>query len=141
MSVRPVRITGRALQRARADLFGKNRWCVLCEADGRHTRATIRDHILPLAEGGTDDVENTQGLCLDCWDAKKEAEARRGLQNPGVRNDFRKASAPRDANGLFTERRATRERDPDAPEAGRPTAVSAAKARPAKAGPKRTSVA
>jgi hypothetical protein len=110
-----VRLTGRALQRARAALFAKHKWCVQCEAEGRQTLATIRDHILPIGAGGTEAVENTQGLCLDCWDAKKETEARHGLRNPGVRNAFRKASAPRGADGTFSERRATREQDPDAP--------------------------
>lgn len=109
------RLTGRALQRAREALFAAHKWCVQCEAEGRQTLATIRDHIVPLADGGTEDVGNTQGLCLDCWDVKKEAEARRGLRNPGVRNEFRKASAPRDAGGHFSERRATREQNPDHP--------------------------
>jgi hypothetical protein len=115
VSTRPVRIRGRALQRARAALFARSPWCAGCEADGRQVRATIRDHLLPLAEGGTDDVENTQGLCLDCFEAKKEDEARRGVSHPGLRNAFRKASAPRGVDGHFSARRATRERNPDQP--------------------------
>jgi 5-methylcytosine-specific restriction enzyme A len=40
--------------------------------------ATIRDHIVPLAEGGADDRANTQALCKSCNDAKAIAESLRG---------------------------------------------------------------
>ena len=54
--------------------------CVLCRALGRRTLATIRDHIIPLAEGGADDSTNQQGLCKDCSDIKTQTEALRGRQ-------------------------------------------------------------
>lgn len=111
----PVRLRGRALQRARAALFARHKWCVPCEAKGLEIQATMRSHLVPLAEGGTEDPENTQGLCLDCWTAKKDAEALRGLHNPGVSRTFTKASAPRNARGQFSERRVR----PDAWLAGR----------------------
>jgi 5-methylcytosine-specific restriction protein A len=41
--------------------------------------ATIRDHIVPLAEGGLDAESNIQALCQACSDAKTETEARRGM--------------------------------------------------------------
>ena len=113
-TIRHVR--GRALSRARAERFARAPWCTACEMDGRQTRATIRHHVIPLDDGGADDVTNTTGLCLDCWDAAKDVEARRGLRSRGVRHAFRKASAPRDAAGHFSERRATREQQqPDQP--------------------------
>jgi len=59
-------------------LFMSNPLCVECERLGRVTLATQRDHIKPLAEGGTDDDDNVQGLCVDCHEAKSKAEAARG---------------------------------------------------------------
>ena len=53
--------------------------CAECERNGRVSVATIRDHIVPLAEGGTDDPENIQGLCQACSDAKTEREIARGV--------------------------------------------------------------
>ena len=52
------RVTGRKLQRMRAQLFTSNPLCVMCEAEGRVTLATQRDHIIPLSEGGLDDASN-----------------------------------------------------------------------------------
>lgn len=75
---KPKRMTGRRLQRARASLFAREPLCVLCKAQGRVTVATIRDHIIPLAEGGQDVSSNTQGLCGDCHEAKTQAESQRG---------------------------------------------------------------
>jgi len=37
------------------------------------------DHIVPAAEGGTDSIDNGQGLCLDCHERKTQAERARGL--------------------------------------------------------------
>jgi 5-methylcytosine-specific restriction protein A len=42
--------------------------------------ATVRDHVVPLAEGGLDAEVNTQALCQTCSDAKTQDEARRGMQ-------------------------------------------------------------
>ena len=72
------RIRGGKLQHLRARLFDRHPLCVACEADGRVTIATIRDHVVPLAEGGRDDEANTQGLCASCHDAKSQREAQRG---------------------------------------------------------------
>ena len=72
------RITGRRLQAMRADLFQRNPLCVECQRLGRVTLATQRDHIKPLAEGGTDDADNEQGLCYDCHEVKSKAESVRG---------------------------------------------------------------
>ena len=76
---RPVaRIRGRKLQQLRTRLFNREPLCVVCQAQGRTTIATIRDHTIPLAEGGRDDQSNEQGLCQSCSDAKTAAEAKRG---------------------------------------------------------------
>ncbi|MFZ9894257.1 MAG: HNH endonuclease [Burkholderiaceae bacterium] len=37
--------------------------CVECKKVGRVSMATEVDHILPLFKGGTDCLENLQGLC------------------------------------------------------------------------------
>ena len=68
------RIRGRELQVLRETLFMQEPICRMCKVQG----ATIRDHIIPLAEGGTEDRDNIQPLCQDCSDKKTQAEARRG---------------------------------------------------------------
>jgi 5-methylcytosine-specific restriction protein A len=45
---------------------------------GRVRVASIRDHIVPLAEGGRDDESNVQPLCEECSDAKTIEESKRG---------------------------------------------------------------
>ena len=71
-------LKGRKLQRARKHLFSVQPLCVICEREGRVTVATIRDHIVPLAEGGLDVFENTQALCRECSDKKTAEESKRG---------------------------------------------------------------
>lgn len=75
----PKRITGRRLQKLRAELFTRQPLCAECACHGRRSLSTQRDHIVPLAEGGEDVEENTQGLCDDCHEAKSKAEAARGV--------------------------------------------------------------
>lgn len=74
------RVTGRKLQRLRAELFQRDPLCAECKKHGRIALATQRDHVVPLEEGGSDDDGNVQGLCLPCHDAKSKAERVRGLQ-------------------------------------------------------------
>lgn len=71
-------IIGRALQRARAELFERDPLCAECKRQGRVTLATLRDHVKPLAEGGLDVLGNTQGLCDACHTAKTQSESLRG---------------------------------------------------------------
>lgn len=59
-------------------LFTKQPLCVRCQEQGRVTIATIRDHTIPLAEGGRDDETNQQPLCQSCSDIKTAEEAKRG---------------------------------------------------------------
>lgn len=100
-----TRIRGRELQRRRARLFAASPWCVVCLQAGRRTRATIRDHIVPLAEGGTEDESNEQALCLDCSDLKTVTESQRGVQRSVMTPRFRRSSLPRDQAGQFRTRR------------------------------------
>lgn len=74
------RVTGRRLQAMRAALFAAHPLCAECERQGRATLATQRDHITPLAEGGTDDDDNVQGLCEPCHEVKSKAESLRGVR-------------------------------------------------------------
>jgi 5-methylcytosine-specific restriction protein A len=74
------RVTGRKLQRMRAELFAANPLCAECSRHGRVKLATQRDHVTPLAEGGADEDGNVQGLCDDCHEAKSKAEAARGVR-------------------------------------------------------------
>jgi 5-methylcytosine-specific restriction protein A len=72
------RITGRRLQAMRKALFQRQPLCEPCEARGLVTVATIRDHRIPLAEGGADDETNEQAICEPCHESKSLAEALRG---------------------------------------------------------------
>ena len=74
------RLRGRANQAARQRLFAKEPLCRPCRADGRVTLATIRDHITPVSEGGTEDVGNIQPICADCHRVKTQAESVRGVR-------------------------------------------------------------
>jgi hypothetical protein len=40
--------------------------------------AEVRDHVIPLAEGGEDTEDNTQPLCILCHDQKTRQESLRG---------------------------------------------------------------
>jgi 5-methylcytosine-specific restriction protein A len=61
-------------------LFAACPLCVICLALGRTSPSTIRDHLVPLAEGGRDDETNEQALCQDCSDAKTREESKRGVR-------------------------------------------------------------
>lgn len=72
----PKRISGRKLQRLREALFREQPLCVACQAAGRTTPATQRDHITPLSETRQDEATNVgmQALCKPCHEAKTKAE-------------------------------------------------------------------
>lgn len=63
---------GRAHQVARKQLLAQEPSCRLCKAKNppRITPATIADHIIPRAKGGSGGIENLQPVCADCHDAK-----------------------------------------------------------------------
>lgn len=75
-----ARIRGRKLQRLRKRLFDRAPLCVRCFAKTPRVIAiaVIRDHTVPLAEGGRDDETNESALCQACSDAKTADEAKRG---------------------------------------------------------------
>ena len=75
----PQRIRGTHLQRLRKELFARTPLCVLCEQAGRVTIATIRDHIVPLSQGGSDTEANTQALCESCNELKRRVEVQHGM--------------------------------------------------------------
>ena len=68
------RVTGRRLQAMRESLFRRQPLCVECEQLGLVVLARQRDHVVPLAEGGRDDDDNVQGLCVEHHEAKSLAE-------------------------------------------------------------------
>ena len=74
------RLRGRANQRRREALFAREPLCRACVAHGRVTVATIRDHIAPLAEGGSETIDNEQPLCDECHTAKTAEESKRGVR-------------------------------------------------------------
>ena len=74
------RITGRALQRLRAELFEREPLCRPCRLAGRVTEATMRDHIKSVEEGGTDDLDNIQPICEACHAVKSAEERARGVR-------------------------------------------------------------
>lgn len=70
---------GRPWRRKREAVMKRDQYlCQLCKQKGRITEATEMDHIINVAEGGTDDESNLQALCTPCHDAKSQEEARRG---------------------------------------------------------------
>jgi len=68
-----TRTKGRKLQAVREQLLRTHPFCVRCGLEV----ATVRDHIVPLCEGGPDEETNVQALCATCHDAKTQAESRR----------------------------------------------------------------
>jgi 5-methylcytosine-specific restriction protein A len=79
----PKRISGTTLQNLRKALFEQEPLCRECVRHDRVRAATIRDHIIPIAEGGTEDPSNIQPLCQTCSDEKTRQEASRGRWGGG----------------------------------------------------------
>lgn len=62
-------------RKARADFLAKNPLCRECSQRGRTKIATIVDHIVPIADGGSMwSRSNWQPLCGTCSDAKTAQE-------------------------------------------------------------------
>jgi len=75
------RLRGRERMRRRHELFRAQPFCQHCG----EAVSTVRDHVTPLAEGGTEADANTQALCDACHDRKTTAEATRGaVRHRGV---------------------------------------------------------
>lgn len=72
------RRSGRWLQGERERLFREYEYrCATC-GNVRLPRDLIRDHKVPLTEGGLDVPENTQPLCRACNEEKTKMESKRG---------------------------------------------------------------
>lgn len=70
----------------------KHPTCNVC----RKNPSTIADHCKPVAEGGPTTLDNGQGLCSDCHDAKTQTEILRGVQ----RYNFKRYLKSEDHPGL-----------------------------------------
>ncbi|KRD71436.1 HNH endonuclease signature motif containing protein [Lysobacter sp. Root96] len=73
---------GRPWARLRAQILKRDRYlcqCEECKETGRPTAANEVDHIVPLAEGGTDDPSNLRAINREHHKAKTRAEAARGV--------------------------------------------------------------
>jgi len=57
---------GRVWKKIRARFLLQHPLCVQCEQEGRLTPAHEVHHILPLADGGTNDQGNLLALCKSC---------------------------------------------------------------------------
>ena len=64
------RIRGRRLQAIRRRVLTDNPLCVACQAKGRIKAADEVDHIVALANDGSDNYDNRQGLCIECHKEK-----------------------------------------------------------------------
>lgn len=56
----------RAVVQRRKRMMRTDGLCEICEANGFLIHATVVDHIVPLAKGGSDDDSNTRNLCDPC---------------------------------------------------------------------------
>jgi 5-methylcytosine-specific restriction protein A len=68
---------GRAWQRLRLAVLKRDRFlcqCARCKANARVRVATEVDHIVPKAQGGTDDMANLQAIASECHRIKTQIE-------------------------------------------------------------------
>lgn len=68
------RMTGRPLQKRREEVYLKsNGLCAMCERVVLFSDYEL-DHIVSLANGGEDVIENTQCLCSECHSIKTKED-------------------------------------------------------------------
>ncbi len=72
-----------AWKKKRQDFLIEHPFCEQCRRQGRLTKATVVDHIIPIRMGGSLlDDENLQALCASCHTKKSILEGSRfGSQN------------------------------------------------------------
>jgi 5-methylcytosine-specific restriction protein A len=68
------RTTGTTWQNIRKKVLSDNPLCVHCQLEGKVTLAQEVDHKKPLHQGGTDDLQNLQGLCKEHHSIKSALE-------------------------------------------------------------------
>lgn len=74
---RHARGYGTAWDKLRAQILRRDRHlCQPCYATGRPEPASQVDHIVPKAQGGTDDPNNLQAICKDCHKVKTSKESK-----------------------------------------------------------------
>jgi 5-methylcytosine-specific restriction protein A len=76
-STRQQRGYGREHDAMRRRVLDEEPLCRECLKVGRVEETKVADHIIPKAEGGTDERENYQGLCRPCSTAKTARESGR----------------------------------------------------------------
>jgi 5-methylcytosine-specific restriction protein A len=57
---------GRTWKQIRSAFLASHPLCEMCIAEGRLTPATLVHHKRKLTDGGTNDEDNLQALCLEC---------------------------------------------------------------------------
>ncbi|UCG95935.1 MAG: HNH endonuclease [archaeon] len=62
--------------------------CVKCGTNFKETRLHIK-HVIPLSEGGTNDIRNLHTLCEECYltEKKEEEEERKQGDDQYIRID------------------------------------------------------
>lgn len=53
-------------RKLRTAFISANPLCEMCKRQGRYTAATEVHHVKPLADGGTNDIDNLMALCRSC---------------------------------------------------------------------------
>ena len=84
----PNRIRGRAGQAQRARILDRDPICRECIRQGtvdRDSISTIADHVINLADGGTNDDENFEGLCGRHSNEKTARESAKAQGRPPPR--------------------------------------------------------
>lgn len=64
------RLRGRKAVKQRKRRLEAEPLCRDCKANGHITPATVPDHIIPLAKGGTDEDSNIRCLCAECHEKR-----------------------------------------------------------------------
>lgn len=71
-----LRDHSRGYRRLGASLLDAEPLCRYCRSEGRITAATVIDHIIALALGGSNDAANLAPACVDCNASKGRVEQR-----------------------------------------------------------------
>jgi 5-methylcytosine-specific restriction protein A len=79
---------GAAWDRLRKAFIKAEPLCRSCAAKGRTHPADEVDHIIPKANGGTDEWDNLQPLCRECHAEKSSAEGHAGKSPEAKRNAY-----------------------------------------------------